>query len=47
MRKTFEEYLEDWVKSDPENTGCYTLQDVHFYYDLYLEDGFEGFGGVE
>ena len=40
---TFNEFLKQWVKDDPENEGCYTLQDVEIMYEQRQSepDGFE------
>lgn len=35
---TFEEFLGKWVARDPENTGCYTRQDIEYLYEQHLAE---------
>jgi len=35
---SFEKFLDEWVETDPENDGCYTLKEVEYCYEQYLRD---------
>ena len=33
---TLEQFIEKWIEKDPENEGCYTLEEVtYLYWQIY------------